>query len=117
MRRLALALLVAGLPLGGCADILLSTECEDECVEGERECDGDSLYACRLELLLSTCTWWDLYQDCRDRGLVCRDAMCTCPPGLIYCGACVNPMVDPDNCGNCGVSCVSRVCTNGLCSP
>jgi hypothetical protein len=116
MRRLALVLLLAGLPLGGCVDALLGIECEDECVHEERICDGDEVLVCRLNLWLSTCTWWEEVEDCGDRGAACVDAYCVCPAGLADCGMCVDLATDPNNCGDCGVRCTGA-CVNGLCSP
>lgn len=117
MRRLALALLAASLPLGGCLDALLSVECEDECVQGERICEGDEILVCKVNLLLSTCTFWESVEDCGEHRLFCINAVCACPTGLAYCGTCVDLARDPANCGGCGVTCASGVCVNGVCSP
>ncbi len=39
-----------------------------------------------------------------------------CRFGLLECnGTCVDPNVDPDNCGQCGNVCASRQCVSGVC--
>ena len=40
-----------------------------------------------------------------------------CPAPQIRCGAlCVDPRIDPTNCGLCGVSCMSgQICSSGKC--
>lgn len=41
-----------------------------------------------------------------------------CGLGLLECNAvCVNPAVDPNNCGDCGVTCGAAVCSGGVCQP
>jgi hypothetical protein len=116
MRRLALILLVAGLPLGGCVDALLGIECEDDCVHEQRTCNGDEAMLCKLNLWVSNCTWWDLYEDCGDRGALCVDGYCVCPAGLADCGTCVDLATDPNNCGDCDFRCTGA-CLNGTCAP
>ena len=40
----------------------------------------------------------------------------TCDGGLLVCGlTCFDSLVDPDNCGSCGVRCRSGLCTGGVC--
>jgi hypothetical protein len=47
--------------------------------------------------------------------------MCDCPQGSILCGGeCVNPDIDPDNCGSCNNQCAdAQLCGSGdcLCQP
>ncbi len=116
MRRLAYALLVAVLSLGGCVDALLGIECEDQCVDGERTCDyGDEVLTCSVNLLISSCTDWYFDEDCGDRGAVCSDGYCVCPAGLTDCGICVDTAVDPANCGGCSIPCTGS-CVGGYCN-
>ncbi len=40
----------------------------------------------------------------------------TCDPGLLLCyGACIDPLTDVANCGECGNSCAAGVCNAGVC--
>ncbi len=61
--------------------------------------------------------------DCpQSLGQDCIEGRCTCPPTTVVCGIagqvlCVDPLSDPHNCGGCGVTCSSGICTNAVCSP
>jgi hypothetical protein len=49
---------------------------------------------------------------------VCSAAACVivCANGQLLCdGRCVDPRVDPANCGGCRISCGARPCANGAC--
>jgi hypothetical protein len=55
-------------------------------------------------------------------GTTCQNGMCTCPPNTSVCnGACVNKNTDPNNCGDCGVTCAVPdagglpMCVSGSC--
>ena len=51
-----------------------------------------------------------------DAGQVCDAGTCGCASDKLLCGgACVNPKVDKNNCGACGVIC-SGSCVNGMCT-
>ncbi len=120
MRRPALIFLLAGVALGGCADfcgaMLGLDECEDECeLSGDRVCDGDQVVECRLDWWWSSCTYWNDAEDCADRGAVCVDGSCYCPPRLVDCGVCVDLLTDGFHCGGCGQACGVGTCQAGAC--
>ena len=120
MRRRAAAI-VAILALGaaGCLRALFPDfECDDECFVGETGCDGNSTAFCIMEPAFG-CMVWVTDVDCDERGAYCADASCVCPTGLVACPpqfACTDLVVDPANCGSCGIACgEGSACVNGLC--
>lgn len=101
----------------GCAD----SECgRFKCQSGWANCDGDLEDGCETSLLLPT--------SCGGCNIVCGPGQscvlnsksqpeCMCPPGETLCGnSCVDLRTSLQNCGGCGISCVSSSLTapNGI---
>jgi hypothetical protein len=89
-------------------------KCAYQCVQGAVDCNG-------------TCTFLDSDPDnCGACGNVCPvtepycgQGVCVdpgCPPGLTYCGACVDVMWNNSYCGSCFHSCAqNEACQGGVC--
>jgi hypothetical protein len=113
MRGTAAMLLVAGLTLGGCAQ-MLGIECENECAISERRCIGNDVELCVFNPV-SGCADWSTDHECANWGAICVDGQCVCPAGLVDCGICADLATDPNHCGGCDVRCTGP-CVHGLCS-
>ena len=49
----------------------------------------------------------------KNPGFVCKTGACAC--ALMCAGACINPGIDPMNCGACGHDCLGAACKAGQC--
>lgn len=89
-----------------CVDVLADV---DHCGGCDIVCEDDEL--CEQGDCVPEC-------DCDPVFEVCVAGECDCRPGLISCGdACVAPLTDTHNCGDCGNDCEDERCLGGECSP
>jgi len=98
------------------------------CPDGSILCGGACVSACPQGQSLDTgsCSCFspppaclDLQSPCSDNGQCCSgfctDGECRTCGGIECGGACIDPSIDPQNCGGCGVVC-SGDCVDGMCA-
>jgi hypothetical protein len=86
-----------------------------QCPTGAKLCGGVCLTGTDILTNPAHCGKSGCGTSCPDTA-TCSSGVCQCPNGQTACGVvCSDLNTDPKNCGKCGTTCASGICTAGVC--